>query len=40
MGVDDLGDLDGMLFQFPNEAISGFWMKGHADGPGHRVFWR
>ncbi len=27
MGVDDLGDLDGMLFQFPNEAISGFWMK-------------
>lgn len=27
MGVDDLGDLDGMLFQFPTEAISGFWMK-------------
>jgi uncharacterized membrane protein (UPF0127 family) len=28
IGVDEFGDLDGMLFQFPNEAISGFWMKG------------
>ncbi len=28
MGVDELGDLDGMLFQFPNETFSGFWMKG------------
>lgn len=27
MGVDDLGDLDGMLFVFPQEAIVGFWMK-------------
>ncbi len=28
MGVDELGDLDGMLFVFPQEALSGFWMKG------------
>lgn len=28
MGVDELGDLDGMLFVFPREALSGFWMKG------------
>ena len=28
MGVEQLGDLDGMLFQFPNETFSGFWMKG------------
>lgn len=28
IGVEQLGDLDGMLFQFPTEAISGFWMKG------------
>jgi len=28
IGVDEFGDLDGMLFQFPKEAISGFWMKG------------
>jgi len=28
MGVEELGDLDGMLFQFPNETFSGFWMKG------------
>ena len=28
MGVDELGDLDGMLFVFPSEALSGFWMKG------------
>ena len=28
MGVDQLGDLDGMLFVMPQEALSGFWMKG------------
>ncbi|MDP3983928.1 MAG: DUF192 domain-containing protein [Acidimicrobiia bacterium] len=27
MGVEDLGDLDGMLFVFPAEATGGFWMK-------------
>ena len=27
MGVDQLGDLEGMLFVFPQEALSGFWMK-------------
>jgi uncharacterized membrane protein (UPF0127 family) len=28
MGVEDLGELDGMLFVFSQEAVSGFWMKG------------
>lgn len=28
MGVDELGDLDGMLFVFSQEALAGFWMKG------------
>ena len=28
MGVEELGDLDGMLFVFSQEALSGFWMKG------------
>ena len=27
MGVEDLGDLDGMLFFWRHEASSGFWMK-------------
>lgn len=27
MGVDDLGDLDGMLFFWRHEASGGFWMK-------------
>lgn len=27
MEVDDLGDLDGMLFVFPTDTTSGFWMK-------------
>lgn len=27
-GVDELGDLDGMLFEFPDETFSGFGMKG------------
>ena len=27
MGIHQLGDLDGMLFVFPREALSGFWMK-------------
>ena len=27
MGIDQLGDLDGMLFVFPLEDLSGFWMK-------------
>jgi len=27
MGVDDLGDIDGMLFVFPLEVTTGFWMK-------------
>ena len=27
MGIDQLGDLDGMLFVFPQEALTGFWMK-------------
>jgi len=27
MGVEDLGDLDGMLFYWRHEAHSGFWMK-------------
>lgn len=27
MGVEDLGDLDGMLFVFPGDSRSGFWMK-------------
>ena len=28
VGVDQLGDLDGMLFRFSEEAITGFWMRG------------
>lgn len=28
MGVEQLGDLDGMLFVFSQEALAGFWMKG------------
>ena len=28
MGVTDLGSLRGMLFVFPEDTISGFWMKG------------
>ncbi|MEX0667826.1 MAG: DUF192 domain-containing protein, partial [Acidimicrobiia bacterium] len=28
MGVEELGDLEGMLFVFTQEALSGFWMKG------------
>jgi hypothetical protein len=28
MGVEHLGDLDGMLFVFSQEALGGFWMKG------------
>ena len=28
MGVQELGDLHGMLFRFPDETLSGFWMKG------------
>ncbi|HUP14587.1 MAG TPA: DUF192 domain-containing protein [Acidimicrobiia bacterium] len=28
MGVEELGDLDGMLFVFSQEALGGFWMKG------------
>ena len=27
MGVEDLGDLDGMLFYWRHEASGGFWMK-------------
>lgn len=27
MGVTDLGGLDGMLFVFPENTMSGFWMK-------------
>ncbi len=27
MFVEDLGDLDGMLFVFPEERAGGFWMK-------------
>jgi len=27
MGVTDLGGVDGMLFVFPAETTSGFWMK-------------
>ncbi|MGH8875154.1 MAG: DUF192 domain-containing protein [Acidimicrobiia bacterium] len=27
MGVRDLGALDGMLFVFPTETTTGFWMK-------------
>ena len=27
MGVDDLGDLNGMLFVFPAQTTGGFWMK-------------
>jgi uncharacterized membrane protein (UPF0127 family) len=27
MGVEDLGDLDGMLFFWRHEALGGFWMK-------------
>jgi uncharacterized membrane protein (UPF0127 family) len=27
MGVADLGDLDGMLFVWPEDVTSGFWMK-------------
>jgi uncharacterized membrane protein (UPF0127 family) len=27
MGVERLGDLDGMLFVFPRESFGGFWMK-------------
>ena len=27
MGIDQFGDVDGMLFVFPREALSGFWMK-------------
>lgn len=27
MGVTDLGDLDGMLFVFDEDAASGFWMR-------------
>lgn len=28
IGVERLGDLDGMLFVFFQEALGGFWMKG------------
>ncbi|HKY49369.1 MAG TPA: DUF192 domain-containing protein [Acidimicrobiia bacterium] len=28
IGVEELGDLDGMLFVFSQEALGGFWMKG------------
>jgi uncharacterized membrane protein (UPF0127 family) len=28
MGVEQMGDLDGMLFVFSQEALGGFWMKG------------
>ena len=28
MGVEQLGDLDGMLFVFFQESLGGFWMKG------------
>ena len=28
MGVEQLGDLDGMLFVFSQESLGGFWMKG------------
>jgi len=28
MGVEHLGDLDGMLFVFSSESLGGFWMKG------------
>ena len=28
MGVDDLGDLDGMLFEFETPVSFGFWMRG------------
>ena len=27
MGVDELGPIDGMLFSWPNELSTGFWMK-------------
>ncbi len=27
MNLDDLGDLDGMLFIFPEDTTTGFWMK-------------
>ncbi|MGQ0849610.1 MAG: DUF192 domain-containing protein [Actinomycetota bacterium] len=27
IGVDDLGDLDGMLFVWADEVLTGFWMK-------------
>lgn len=27
MRVEDFGDLDGMLFVFPEESFTGFWMK-------------
>ena len=27
MGLEQLGDLDGMLFVFPQEVLGGFWMK-------------
>ena len=27
MGVTDLGDIDGMLFRWPSDVESGFWMK-------------
>ncbi len=29
MGVTDLGGLDGMFFDFPQDTQSGFWMKEH-----------
>lgn len=28
MGVEDLGDVHGMLFVFPGDTTAGFWMKG------------
>lgn len=27
MGIEQLGEIDGMLFVFPQEALGGFWMK-------------
>lgn len=27
MGVEDLGELDGLLFTFEQESFTGFWMK-------------
>lgn len=27
MGVTDLGDLDGMLFEFPEASVVSFWMQ-------------